>query len=134
MTHSVHTEMHCEHKHLLNEIALSQEQLSHWRQEFREALGNVERLKNALTCHDEALQKHAEELDRECTRLQQHEHALVEYERGGTGAELVSMVQQHKDELARQSRARATHERIKKHHHSLMAQWRLLFDAMTNPM
>lgn len=129
-----HIEMHCEHKHWREEIALSQEQINHWRQEFREALANAERLKDALKCHDEALQTHAAELDRECTRLQEHEHALAEYERGGTGQELIGMAKEHKAEAARQQERRSVHERIKKHHHALLAQWHLLFSALTKPM
>ena len=129
-----HLEMHFEHKQLLNEIALWQEQLTYWRKELREATAEIDRLKASLKCHDEALQKHAEHLECECTRLQEHEHALVEYERGGTGQELIALAQKHTNELARQLNRRAVHERIKRHHHSLMAQWRLLFDALTKPM
>lgn len=134
MSSAIHTEMHCEHKHLRNEIALWQEQINHWREEFREALAGLERLKQSLACHDQALQKHAEELDRECTRLQEHEFALAEYERGGGSAELVSLAQRHKEELTLQARRRDAHERIKRHHHSLMAQWHLLLDAISKPM
>lgn len=134
MTVSIHTEMHCDHKHRVNEIALWQEQLNHWRGELKESLRDLEQLKTALVCHDQALQKHAEELDRECTRLGRHEHALAEYEGGGAGEELVALAQAHRDELARQDERRSVHERIKRHHHSLMAQWHLLFGAITKPM
>lgn len=129
-----HLEMHFEHKQLMNEFALWQEQVNHWRQEFRGALAEIERLKSSLKSHDDALQKHAEELDRECTRLQGHEQALVDFERGGSGQELIALAQDHTKELSSQLNRRAVHERIKRHHHSLMAQWRLLFDALSKPM
>jgi hypothetical protein len=129
-----HMEMHFEHKQLLNELALWQEQLGLWRQEFREALAEIDRLKISLKSHDEALQKHADDLDRECTRLQDHEHALADYERGGSGQELIALAKNHTKELSSQLNRRAVHERIKRHHHSVMAQWRLLFDALTKSM
>lgn len=134
MSVPIHMEMHCDHQHRLNEIGLWQEQLNHWRGELQESLRNMERLQTALTCHEQALQKHAQELDHDCTSLHEHEHALAEFERGETGMDLVSLAQKHRDERSRQDERRAVHERIKKHHHSLMAQWHLLFGALTKPM
>ena len=134
MTVANHAEMHFEHKQLLNETALWQDEVSHWRQEFSEALAGLDRLKTALTSHAEALQNYAAELDRECTRLEEHERSLADYERGGTGSDLIPLAQEHAQELARHIRRRDVQERIKKHHHMLLAQWHLLFSALTKPM
>jgi hypothetical protein len=40
------------------------------------------------------------------------------------------MAKAHGDELASHESRRQIHERIKRHHHTMMAQWNLLLKAM----
>lgn len=134
MADPLHLEMHIDHKHQLNELALWQESLGLWHAELAMALRDIDRLKGALESHDKALREHAAELDQAVEQINRHEHALAQHERGETEPALIAMVQEHRDNMARRQAMQKIHERIKKHHHSLIAQWRLLFDALTKPM
>jgi hypothetical protein len=126
--------MHCEHKQQRNELALWQEYLGHWQGELEAAIGDLDRLRKSLQCHETALKEHGAALGRQREQIDKHEHALAEWERGGTEPGLISQAKEHQNETKHHRELREIHERIKKHHHTLLGNWRLLCDATTRPM
>jgi hypothetical protein len=44
------------------------------------------------------------------------------------------MVRQHQEEAARHAESRAGHEKLKRHHHAVVAHWNLLLKALQAPI
>lgn len=126
-----HLEMHVDHQHWLTELALWRDDIDLWRQEVGRARTDVERLETALREEDKALEEHARTLAQHVQALRSHEGELAAFEQGGADAKIIAMAKGHLEEESVQRHQREIHERIKKHHHVLMAHWSTLFKAMT---
>jgi hypothetical protein len=129
-----HTTMHSDHKQWLNENDMSRCDIAAWQKEFKKAAADLKAIESALQEHEESLQVHAAAIRLREQELAAHEHALVEYERGETGVELISLAQAHDKETAKHTQQHDAHERIKRHHHTVMAQVSMLHKAVAKPM
>jgi chromosome segregation ATPase len=122
--------MHRDHCQLRNEDDLWRLEIAAWQRELETARKDLSKLEAALREHDKALQTHAAAIRAYEADVGEHEHALAAFEQGGSGGELIDMAKAHEAEVAQQNQRRQAHERIKRHHHALMAQWNLLLKAM----
>jgi hypothetical protein len=126
-----HLEMHEEHRYWLSEHALWRDDVSIWEEEARKAVEDLKKVEAALRDHEEALRSHAETLGREEARLRKHEHELAEFEKGTGGTnDLIAMARGHQGEGDRHGELRQAHERIKRYHHTIIAQCALLLKAL----
>jgi hypothetical protein len=134
MADTLHTQMHVDHTHWLDEASFWKQDIAMWKGEVEGALADIERLADALASHAEALQTHLDAIGHQELDLRKHEHALAEYEQGAAGGELISQAKAHAYESNSQMAAREVHERIKRFHHVLIARWNLLCKAVCSPM
>jgi hypothetical protein len=122
--------MHRDHCQLRSEDDLWWLEIAAWQQELQSALKDLSKLEAALKDHEKSLEIHAAAIRSYEQDVGEHEHALAAFEQGGSGGELVDLAKAHGDEISQHQRRRQAHERIKRHHHSMMAQWNLLLRAI----
>jgi chromosome segregation ATPase len=128
---ATHAEMHNDHRQWLSDAQLWADDLYIWQREIDEALDGMKKLEAALRDHRDGLQKHSETIAEEEKNLTCHEKALAEYEQGGSGDALSGMTTSHQTNAEKHVRQRILHERLKKHHHTLIAHWMMLLKALT---
>jgi hypothetical protein len=117
-----HATMHHDHKQWIDDNDMWRCDISAWQDEFKKAAAGLKEIESALKEHERALQVHAAAIRLREQELAAHEHALAGFERGETGAELISLAQTHDKEAAKHAQQRGAHERIKLHHHEVIAQ------------
>jgi hypothetical protein len=135
MTATTHTQMHSDHRKWRSEDDLWRLEIAEWQQEIAAALIDLQKLGMALCDHEKALEVHAAAV-RACEQtMLEHEHAIAdEQKRDGALAGVVAQTEGHQGEAQHHAAQRAAHERLKKHHHTLMARWNVLKQALIKPM
>jgi hypothetical protein len=123
--------MHTEHRYWLSEDSLWQDDITLWQRDIDQALTDLKRLEDALREHRKRLQVRLDEIAAEQQAVNQHEHALAEFERGGPGDDLLRMVKPHQENADKHALKRQAHEQLKRRHHTVMAHWSLLLKALT---
>lgn len=126
-----HIEMHGDHQRWLSDQAMWRDDLAMWQQEIAKAMDGIRKLEDALRTHRATLQEHEQTIAAETPCLQNHEHALAEFERGGSGEGLLQLAVSHQQSAEKHGKQRSEHERIKKDHHIVMAYWLLLLKSLT---
>jgi hypothetical protein len=121
-----HATMHQDHRQWLSDNDMWRCDISAWQEEFKTAAAELKQIESVIKEHEKALQVHAAAIRLRQQDLAAHEHVLAEYERGDTGAELISQAKGHEKEAAKHGQQRDAHERIKKHHHEVIAQLNVL--------
>jgi hypothetical protein len=129
-----HAEMHTDHQQWTIEEVLWVDEAHVWLKEMDAALAEMKKLEGVLGDERRALAAHAETVSSLRQKRASHETALADYERGGRGERLIAMASNHEREAGQHLQQRHAHERVKQHHHTLMAQWRLLFRALSKEM
>lgn len=132
MAADIHELMHRDHRSWASEFNAWQDDVRVWQQEFTQAKSQLKELESALVKHEEVLRQHASDMRLDEAGSSSHEHALVEFEKGGAGEGLPSMAKQHQLEAQKHAERRQFHERLKRHHHELLARWRLLIRSLTD--
>jgi hypothetical protein len=122
--------MHGEHRHWESEINLWRDDLRAWQQELAKAEGEIKQLEKALADHGQALRLHGSALRLDEQEFEDHEHAIVEYEKGGEGEELLEMARRHSAQAVHHDRHRAAHEQLKRRHHNVITHWNVLLKAL----
>lgn len=130
MTNTKPTSMHSEHRYWENETSLWREDLHAWQQELAKAVGEVKHLEKALADHGHVLRLHGSALRLDEQEFENHEHAMVEFEKGGEGDELLEMARRHGGQATQHGKHRAKHEQLKRRHHNIIAHWNLLLKAL----
>lgn len=129
-----HFEMHTDHKQWTSKETLWQDEARIWLDEMDKALAEAKKLETILNEHRSALQAHLEKVHSLRQHRVPHEHALAEYEQGGDGGNLIAMASKHEHEAEEHYQLYQEHERVKRHHHTAVAYWRLLFKALSKEM
>lgn len=129
-----HSEMHSDHRQWSSEETLWEDDIQIWEGELDAALGDIKQLAEVIGEHRKCLEAHGDAVRAARAHRAKHEHALAEYERGETGEDLVVLAQKHEEEGAKHCEQRQAHERVKRHHHTVMAHWRLLLKALSKEM
>ena len=127
-----HALMHREHRQWLSEDNLWRDDIAIWQKELKTALTDLTQVEKALHAHEKALEVHAAAVRCYEQDAAAHEHLLAEYEQGGEGDKLVALVQAHQKGADKHAQQRAAHERIKKHHHTVIARCNLLLKALAS--
>ena len=129
-----HAGLHTDHKHWSSQETLWEDEARIWLKEIDATLADSKKLETILSEHRKAMESHHEKL---CALRQgraAHEHALADYEQGGQGETLIAMAAAHEQEAEQHDRLYRAHERVKRHQHTLLAYWRLLFKALSEEM
>jgi hypothetical protein len=125
-----HASMHQDHKRWISDNEMLRCDISAWQEQIKQAIADLKEIETALMEHQKALQTHAAAIRLRELELGTHEHALAEYERGETGAELIGLAKTHDKEAAKHAQQRDAHERIRRHHHNVIGQLSLLRKAL----
>lgn len=134
MTSSLHTELHHDHIVWKAEAAQWRDDMTIWQNELSLAEEHLRSVQEALAKHRDALTAHALLILQRAQAANRHELALAAYESGETGADLPAMAVEHQQESLHQQQQRAAHDRIRRHHLSMIAACSLLQKAVQNPM
>ncbi len=134
MSSSIHSNLHHDHVVWKSEVGQWRDDIELWEDELNKAVSQLQELEKTLKDHRNALSAHASAICEREQATNAHELAIAAWEAGETGEELPAMAVQHQTEADKQARQRSAHDRIRRHHHSVMANWSLLLKAMSHPM
>lgn len=134
MTSSIHADLHRDHILWRAEVRQWQDDIELWRNELEKAEAQLKELENALKAHREALSAHASAIQAREHATNAHETAIAAWESGETGEELPAMAIGHQHESENQALQRSAHDRIRRHHHTVVANWSLLLKAIQRQM
>ena len=123
-------ELQVDHHYWQSDIKHWRDDVQRWKEE-QEALLNA--LSKALNEHLQALKEHGEQIGHHQAAVIAHEHFLLECEHTA-GTELQDEEHSREDahglEARRQAALWDAHERIKKHHHGIIAKIEMLNAAI----
>ncbi len=109
--------------------------IENWQREHESSLLELTKLQEFIRRHGEALASHAAALEQHDQRLRDHHRAMSELEtRGGGEPMQATLAEEHRDCADRQQIQRQAHERIAKHHHTVMAHLKMLEVAIEAAM
>jgi hypothetical protein len=131
MSTTSHIKMHQEHGTWRAEDNFWRDEVALWEKEIKEAAAQLPKLETVLNGRLESLRTHAASIRLYEQDVAEHEHALTEFERGDTGEKLIRFAGAHQTAAAKHAEERTQHEAIKRHHHQLMAHWKLLTDSLS---
>lgn len=123
--------MHTDHQQWQKEHQTWRNEIDHWRKGHTAVLSVLAELQDAIRRHEEALANHVQEIEQIALGLDEHEQSMHAYECQGTGLEQQEpMTKSHQLQEDRQIYQRNVHERIKRHHHTVMTQLAMLKAAL----
>ncbi len=128
-------ELHADHRHWKNDVSMWQDDIEQWRSQHTTALKTLEQVAAMIAEHGESVDEHAEKLEAIVNSLDYHEQVLSESLRGGSDPNLDdALLERHEEQAATLEKHRDAHERIKRHHHTAMAQVATLKAALEAAM
>lgn len=134
MTTSLHEELHHDHIVWKAEVSQWRDDIELWKNELTQAEAQLKDLELALKAHREALAAHESAIQDREAATNRHELAIAAWEAGETGEDLPAMAVAHEQEIKTQDLQRNAHDRIRRHHHSVMANWSLFMKAIVHQM
>lgn len=108
--------------------------VARWGTEHESALSELAKLQEIIRQHGDALDAHAETMERHQDSLRDHDRAMGEFKRNGGGSLQEAMEKKHHEYAEQHNGQRAAHERIKQHHHTVMAYLTMLRAAIEAAM
>jgi hypothetical protein len=130
MTRTKPASMHEEHRFWESEISLWRDDLRVWQQELMKAESEIKRLEKALADHGQVLRLHGSSLRLDEQEFENHEHEIVEFEKGGEGEVLLEMARRHSAQAVHHDKHREAHERLKRRHHQILTHLYALLKAV----
>jgi hypothetical protein len=130
MTAEIHESMHRDHKAWESEFNAWRDDIRMWQEEYAQTRKKYQELETIWQKHEEALRQHASIMRLDELKCGSHEHAIAEFEQGASGADLPRRVALHQGEAKHHEQLRATHEKLKRYHHELIARWRMLIHTL----
>ena len=104
-----------------------------WRGEHETALLQLAKLHQVVRQHGKSLESHAQAIEDHQKDLRDQDRAMSEYQNQGEPLQ-ETMVSKHLELAERYKMQHKAHERIKKHHHSVMAHVMMLRAAIEAAM
>ncbi len=121
--------MHRDHREWESENALWRDQLREWQRENEQAVAELNRAQQVFRNHERTLETHAAGIRLFGQACAEHEHDLAAKAQAET-PQACGMCG-HEQEAIDHRREREIHERIKRRHHTLMAQLAMLMRSLT---
>ena len=126
---------HADHRYWQSELNMWVEDVANWKAEQSDALTELKQIEEEISEHGEALDEHNEKTILLGTGLHAHEKEIAECLKTGVVGEMhEEYCSYHDRQASEQARQRDAHERIKKHHHQVMAQIAMLKAALETAM
>jgi predicted nucleic acid-binding Zn-ribbon protein len=117
--------MHHDHRQWESDVSMWRDDIEIWQQNHQNALKELNRIAERLTEHMTSLEAHVGQLDSHEANTLQHEHGVAADFRQQNDPTAHSM-SEHVKEATRHQHLRDAHERMKKHHHTVMAHIAML--------
>jgi len=109
--------------------------IDRWKKEHESGLSQLAKLQEMIRQHGEALESHAQAIERHQQGLRDHGRAMSEYQNQGAGKPVQeTMADKHRELAGHHTTQHEAHERIKKHHHTVMAHLTALTTAIEAAM
>ncbi|MCE9607882.1 MAG: hypothetical protein K8U03_23605 [Planctomycetia bacterium] len=122
--------MHGDHREWQSENAFWHDQLREWEREVGEAIGDLPKIEQALRGHERRLQTHAAAIRLYEQVAADHEHQLAELVHEGAPSAAGCTAHKHGKESRNHAQQRQVHEALKRTHHTFMAHWAMLLEAL----
>ncbi len=122
MTTISHSEIHGDHRYWQSEIKMWRDDIQQWQQEREDCIAE---LLEAINRHDRAMECHTNSIVDHQSAIVDHEHFIAECEQNSSAKDKgdeATFAETHQGESSIQNDLRASHERIKKRHHTVMAK------------
>lgn len=122
MTTISHSEIHGDHRYWQNEIKMWRDDIQLWQQEREDCIAE---LLEAISRHDRAMECHSNSIVDHQSAIEDHEHFIAECEQKMNTedkGQVETFMETHYGESALQTDLRASHEKIKRRHHTVMAK------------
>jgi hypothetical protein len=118
--------MQSDHKTWLKSHAQWQQDIERWQAEHKSAVDRLGKMQNVIREHGECLQEHARTFREAQDAIAAHEREIAE-QSSGTGNQPQDVVaNRHREQEGEFEKHKNAHERIRKHHESVMSQIRAL--------
>lgn len=133
MRDAIHTfaAMHTDHRHWKNDHDVWRRDLGGWEIDYEAALAYLERLRQTIEQHGKSLQTHSQAINSHEAALELHERTMTNFECQGKEERLnEAAVKSHEQRAVDHLNQRDAHERLKREHHTLMAQLTVLDSAV----
>ena len=125
--------MHADHRHWQRAISMWHDDITQWNAQQQLALEKLEKAAVAIKAHAQSLAEHREAIADIACGVEFHEKNLAGELRDHCAADLdEALAERHSRHAEEMERQRLAHERLKHHHHTVMAQIALLSKAI-NP-
>lgn len=132
MASSIQAYLHHDHIIWKSEVNQWSNDVELWNNELEKVEAQLNDLEFALKAHREALSAHGSAIQAREQAMNSHDTAIVSLDSGETGEVLPPIG--HQRESERQAQQRSAHDRIRRHHHTVIANWSLLLKAIEQPM
>jgi len=117
--------MHHDHRQWESDVSMWRDDIDLWEQGHQNALKELKRIDERLAEQAEALESHVDQLDSHAANTLQHEHAVAA-ECHDHAEPTPNSIAEHLKEATAHQHLRDAHERLKKHHHTVMAHIAML--------
>jgi predicted nucleic acid-binding Zn-ribbon protein len=117
--------MHHDHRQWESDVSMWRDHIGIWKQGHQNAFKELKRIEERLAEQSDALESHVNQLDFQEANILQHEHTVAGECRDQTEPRHHSMADHAKEATAHQH-LRDAQERLKKHHHTVMAHIMML--------
>jgi hypothetical protein len=135
MTSPTHAQVHADHRQRGDDVRHWRDDVATWNAEQKTVFAA---LQAAVAAQTAALEAHAGVLGEHEGTLLEHEHYIVECEKLGrpevAGSVERAWADSHDQEAVRHAGLREAHERIRRHHYTVMARLRLAAKALAESM
>ena len=130
MSKTVHQKMHQQHVAWGKAVEAWQVDIGHWKTGLREALRDLDVIREAMQDSLTALEHHADSVWEHQQRLRAHEAVLGAEARAASNQTDRDWAATHEAESSRHERLGDAHERIKHHQHGVVAEVRRLLATL----
>tara|TARA_R110002049_G_scaffold4601_4_gene31874 strand:+ start:111655 stop:112068 length:414 start_codon:yes stop_codon:yes gene_type:complete len=129
------SEMHTDHRHWKNELAMWRDDLQQWRSQHATAQQSLKQISDMIADHENTINAHEHKIQVIEKTLDEHEKVMAESLRGGSDPYLDdALTERHEEQVSSIAQQREIHERVKKQHHTSMAQVAILKSAFESQM
>ncbi|MCA9137574.1 MAG: hypothetical protein KDB00_12470 [Planctomycetales bacterium] len=125
--------VHADHRQWESDLSMWRDDVDRWGKDHEKALVDLQLVQQRLSDHCQAMAAHVNQFDTHEEHVRAHEHNVAETCRSNEGSGEESFVHGHTEEATRHQQLRDAHERMKKHHHTVIAHiagLKAAFDAM----
>lgn len=134
MSKTIHEKIHEQHQRWRADLEAWQSDVTAWKQEFEAALADLREIEGMLKDSLDGLGVHGDAVWEALQRVQAHEQVIDEESRLGENRTDREWRTTHEALSSQHVRVADTHERIKRHHHDVVAEVARMLKQIRSPM